>query len=188
MGHKPLCDRHHVTLEIARKQEMTTIRFLFAGAFLTCILACSSSSSDSAGDGAPGASCGAAEDCQPYTCACPSGRSLDNTRVCENKSCATQERACAYTCEATGNDKAPRTPTGAGRVAVCDESLTAFAKCPPSSLDIAECKKLVGDENCGKTAETYYACANTHASCVGGPSAPECIPQKKESQSCMFAF
>ena len=160
----------------------------FSAALLISTIACSSSSDPAAGSGAPGASCERPADCAPFSCACPSGRRLDDSRVCENKSCASEQSACAASCEATGNATAPRAPTGAGRVAVCDESLAAFAKCPPGPLDIAECKKLVGDANCGKTAETYYECANTHVSCVGGPSAPECVPQKTDAQKCALAF
>jgi len=164
------------------------IALSLSAAFLISMLACSSSSDQAAGSAAPGASCDVPADCAPFSCACPSGRRLDDSRVCENKACASEQRACAASCEATGNATAPRTPTGAGRVAVCDESLTAFAKCPPGPLDIAACKKLVGDTNCGKTAETYYQCANTHVSCVGGPSAPECVTQKKDAQDCALAF
>ena len=35
-------------------------------------------------------------------------------------------------------------------------------------FQIAECKKLVGDANCGKTTEAYYQCANSHPMCLGG--------------------
>lgn len=159
-----------------------------SAAFLVTMTACSSSSEPAAGSGPPGASCELAADCAPFSCACPSGRQLEDSRVCKNKACASEESACAASCEATGNATAPRTPTGAGRVAVCDESLTAFAKCPPGPLDIAECKKLVGDASCGKTAETYYQCANTHVSCVGGPSAPACLTEKEDAQSCALSF